>query len=46
MSVAIGIPHPRAPSPPALKSRYMAAGTIIPPSAAETGRRAFLAVDR
>ena len=39
MSVAIAIPQPRAPSPPALTSRKISAGRIIPPSAASTGTR-------
>jgi hypothetical protein len=40
MSVAIGIPHPRAPSPPTFTRRYRPAGTTIPPTAASTGRAA------
>ncbi len=38
MSVAIGMPQPRAPSPPALKARKSAAGRTMPPSAAMAGR--------
>ena len=37
MSVAIGIPQPRALSPPAI-ARYSSAGTTMPPIAASTGR--------
>ena len=41
MSVAIGIPQPRLPSPPTLNTAYMIAGTTIPPKAALTGRIDF-----
>ena len=37
MSVAIGMPQPRALSPPAI-ARYSSAGTTMPPIAASTGR--------
>ena len=37
MSVAIGIPHPLTPSPPALNATKISAGTIMPPSAAIAG---------
>ena len=40
MSVAIGIPQPFDPSPPALSSEKMMAGTIIPPNAAMIGNAA------
>lgn len=33
MSVAIGIPQPRSPAPPALSVRYSSAGTSMPPIA-------------
>ena len=42
MSVAMGMPQPLEPSPPALNARYMRAGTIIPPNAANMGRAALL----
>ena len=40
MSVAMGMPHPRAPSPPTLKAAKMSAGRIMPPSAATIGSAA------
>ncbi len=40
MSVAIGMPHPSAPTPPALKATKINAGTIMPPSAAIAGSAA------
>ena len=40
MSVAMGMPHPSTPTPPAFTARKMTAGTIIPPSAAMPGRTA------
>ena len=40
MSVAMGMPHPGAPGPPALKARNRAAGTTIPPTAATAGSAA------
>ena len=42
MSVAMGIPQPTRPSPDVLNRRYMRAGVAIPPTAATTGRAAFL----
>ena len=44
MSVAIGIPHPSRPSPPALNAKKIAAGTIIPPSAAIAGSATALRI--
>ena len=44
MSVAIGMPHPLAPSPEALKARKIAAGTSIPPSAAIAGNATAAAI--
>ncbi len=41
MSVAMGMPQPRWPMPPAFTSRYSAAGNSIPPTAASTGSAAF-----
>ncbi len=40
MSVAIGIPHPRDPLPPAFSIAKITAGAIIPPNAAMTGSAA------
>ena len=40
MSVAIGMPQPFDPSPPALKIAKIAAGTIMPPSAPTIGSAA------
>jgi hypothetical protein len=40
MSVAIGIPQPLAPSPPALNPAYSNAGTAMPPTAPATGSNA------
>ena len=40
MSVAIGIPHPRDPLPPAFSMAKITAGAIIPPNAAMTGSAA------
>ena len=40
MSVAIGMPQPLTPGPPALNARYSAAGTTIPPRAATSGSAA------
>ena len=37
MSVAIGMPHPLAVSPPALREKYIRAGTIMPNTAAPIG---------
>jgi hypothetical protein len=39
MSVAMGMPQPRPPSPPTLRSRKIPAGTTTPPTAARTGRQ-------
>ena len=41
MSVAIGIAHPRAASPPPFVREKMTAGTIMPPSAAAIGNAAW-----
>ena len=43
MSVAVGIPQPLAAIVPWLKAVKMIAGKSMPPAAASTGRRAFLA---
>ncbi len=40
MSVAIGIPQPRPPGPPALTAAKSSAGTVMPPIAARIGRLA------
>ena len=40
MSVAMTMPQPCAPSPPALMATYSSAGTTIPPSAASAGTAA------
>lgn len=44
MSVAMGMPHPFAPSSPRVKTRYSAAGRTIPPTAPNTGKAAFFHV--
>jgi hypothetical protein len=41
MSVAIGIPHPRAPAPPRFAIAYSAAGSSMPPIAAASGSAAW-----
>ena len=41
VSVATGMPQPRAPSPPAFSARKMAAGTSMPPTAASAGTPAL-----
>ena len=40
MSVAMGIPHPSTPAPPAFTARKITAGTIMPPRAAMPGSTA------
>ena len=45
ISVAIGIPAPDCVTVPWFSIKYKPAGTIIPPSAAEMGNRAFLKLD-
>ena len=40
MSVAMTMPQPCAPSPPALMATYSSAGTTIPPRAASAGTAA------
>ena len=46
MSVAMGMPQPRAPGVPALSAAKIRAGATSPPSAAATGRSALRKLER